>query len=71
MDKHMSTVNQAIGLFYVAGLTIAAGAFLFLGSSTGKWAETFFVSLGGGIGFGLLMHAIVTLLAALRDKDVG
>jgi len=70
MNKETSTVNQAIGIFYAAGVVIAAGIFLSIGIFTGRWVTTLFLTLGGGIGFGLLMHAVVTTLAYFKGKNV-
>lgn len=66
MQKETCALNQAIGLFYATGVIIAAGLFLFFGISTGKWVASFIICLSCGIGFGLLMHAVVTTLTALK-----
>lgn len=68
MKKETSAINEAIGLFYAAGVVVATGIFLFNGFSSGKWVANFFASLSGGIGFGLLMHAVVNTLTSLKSN---
>ncbi len=53
--------NKAIQMFYATGVVMGIAAFFAYGLHSGNWAVALFASAGGGLGFGLVMHGILSL----------
>ncbi|MDQ0340682.1 putative phage tail protein [Caldalkalibacillus uzonensis] len=67
MDKR---IEMIVGLFYAAGVIMAAAAFMTVGLLTGAWLAALFACAGAGIGFGLIMHGLLVFLDYRYDKKV-
>ena len=52
-------INKAIQMFYATGVILGTAGFFTFGLITGNWAASLFSSVGGGLGFGLLMNGIL------------
>ncbi len=60
--------NTAIGLFYGAGLIMAIGVAVTVGTLGVNWIAAFFLSTAGGLTFGLIMHAMIVIIASIASK---
>jgi hypothetical protein len=62
-------IETAYGVFYGAGIILAAGTYLTLGLLKGAWIWALPACLAGGIGFGLLANGFILYrIARLRES---